>query len=124
MNEPGETVAFLAAIETMLRDKVLPSTAGEARFNGLMVASAMGMARRAVQLETQLANARYDVIGLAPKPSPFEDPSQAIVLLLREGLLDGQDDVYRRLSNDAITRTAVTRPQVLSELELREIAII
>jgi hypothetical protein len=43
----------------------------------------------------------------------------ALTHLMREGLLDGQDELYRRLMVDAVTRTAVTRPQLVSDRERR-----
>ena len=110
---------FLEAAETLLRDKVIAASTGEARFAGLMVASALGMARREIGLGQELAAAKSDVNELVPQPSPFPDPGTALTHLMREGLLDGQDELYRRLMVDAITRTSVTRPVVVSERERR-----
>jgi hypothetical protein len=110
---------FLAAAETLLRDKVIANSSGDTRFAGLMVASALGMAQRQIALERELAAAKHDVDELAPQPSPFPDPAMALVHLMREGLLDGQDELFRRLMVDGITRTAVTRPSVVSERERR-----
>jgi Domain of unknown function (DUF6285) len=110
---------FLAAAEALLRDKVIVASTGEARFAGLMVASAIGMAQREIALARELASARHDVDELAPQPAPFPDPSMALTHLVRAGLLDGQDELYRRLMVGAITRTAVTRPLVVSIRERR-----
>jgi Domain of unknown function (DUF6285) len=120
MSEVDQHLAgFLAAAEALLRDKVIAASTGEARFAGLMVASALGMAQREIALGQELASAKHDVGELAPQSSPFPDPAMALAHLLREGLLDGQDELYRRLIVDAVTRTAVTRPQVVSEHERR-----
>jgi Domain of unknown function (DUF6285) len=120
MSDQGQPLAgFLAAAETLLRDKVIAASTGEARFAGLMVASALGMAQREIALGRELESAKHDVDELAPQPSPFPDPAMALTHLMREGLLDGQDELYRRLMVDAITRTAVTRPPVVSERERR-----
>jgi hypothetical protein len=116
-NQP--LAGFLAVAEALLRNKVIVATTGDARFAGLMVASALGMAQREIALGQELASARHDVDELAPQPSPFPDPAMALTHLVREGLLDGQDELYRRLMVDAITRTAVTRPLVVSERERR-----
>ncbi len=110
---------FLAATETLLREKVIATSTGDARFAALMVASALGMAHREIALAAELATARHDVDELAPQPSPFPDPAMALTHLMREGLLDGQDELYRRLMVDAITRSCVTRPLVVSEKEKR-----
>jgi Domain of unknown function (DUF6285) len=112
-----QLAGFLAAAEALLREKVIAASAGDTRFAGLMVASALGMAQREIRLEYSLLDARHDVESLAPKPSPFPDPAMALTHLIREGLMDGQDEHYRRLLTDAVTRTAVTRPQVLKERE-------
>ncbi len=120
MSDNNQPLAgFLAAAEALLRNKVIVATTGDARFAGLMVASALGMAQREIALGQELASARHDVDELAPQPSPFPDPAMALTHLMREGLLDGQDEFYRRLIVDAITRTAVTRPLVVSERERR-----
>jgi Domain of unknown function (DUF6285) len=120
MSDQGQPLAgFLAAAEALLRDKVIAASTGEARFAGLMVASALGMAQREIALGRELASARHDVDELAPQPSPFPDPAMALTHLIREGLLDGQDELYRRLMVDAVTRTAVTRPVVVSDRERR-----
>jgi hypothetical protein len=112
-----QLAGLLAAAETLLRDKVIASSTGDTRFAGLMVASALGMAQRELALDRELGSARHDVAELAPQPSPFPDPAMALTHLMRAGLLDGQDELYRRLLVDAITRTAMTRPQVLREKE-------
>jgi hypothetical protein len=120
MSDQNQHLAsFLAAAETLLRDKVIAACAGDVRFAGLMVASALGMAQRELSLGRELAASKHDIDELAPQPSPFPDPATALVHLMREGLLDGQDELYRRLMVDAITRTAVTRPPLLSDRERR-----
>ncbi len=120
MNNSHPALAdFLAAAETLLRNKVIVASQGDARFAGLMVASALGMARREIALGKQLESANLDLLELAPQPSPFPDMAAALTQLIRGGLMDGQDELFRRLQVDAITRTAVTRPQVVSEHELR-----
>ena len=119
MAEDNHLAGFLAAAETLLRDKALAGTPGDARFAGLMVASALGMAKRELELQTQCAAAARGVAALAPQPSPFETDAIALVHLIRAGLMDGEDEVFRRLYADAITRTAVTRPALLKEPELR-----
>jgi Domain of unknown function (DUF6285) len=118
-NSKDELGGLLAVAETLLREKVVAASTGEARFAGLMVASALGMAQREIRLEYSLLDARHDVESLAPQPSPFPDPAMALTHLIREGLMDGQDELYKRLLTDAVTRTAVTRPQMLKEREKR-----
>jgi Domain of unknown function (DUF6285) len=110
---------FLAAAETLLRDKAMVGSTGDARFAGLMVASALSMAQREIALAPSLAAARRELAEFAPQPSPFADPETTLVHLLREGLLDGQDELFARLLRDAVIRTAVTRPQKLNDVERR-----
>jgi hypothetical protein len=121
MKQPdrSDLACLLAAVETLLRDKVTTATHGEARFAALMAASAIGMARRGVVLDPAVRNTAADVAALAPQPSPFPSGTVALTHLLREGFMDGQEEVFRRLFVDAITRTAITRPQVLSDSERR-----
>ena len=109
--------AMLASVEAVMRDKVIPTAAGEARFAGLMAASAIGMAAREISLGRTLDKATADVAELAPQPSPFPDPLIALTHLIREGLLDGQDELHRRLMIQAVTQTAVTRPKMLTSGE-------
>jgi Domain of unknown function (DUF6285) len=120
MSDQNQHLAeFLAAAEALLRDKVIAASTGEARFAGLMVASALGMAQREIALKRELASAKHDVGELAPQPSPFPHPSMALTHLVRAGLLDGQDELYRRLMVGAITRTTVTRPLAVGVRERR-----
>ena len=110
---PDALAMLLASAEAALRDKVIPASAGEARFAGLMAASAIGMAAREISLSRTLDKANADVAELAPQPSPFPDPLIALTHLIREGLMDGQEEAYLRLLRLAVTRTAVTRPKML-----------
>ncbi len=118
-NNQTALAEFLDAAEKLLRNKVVEASKDEARFTGLMVASALGMARREIALQGQLRSAHKDLAELAPQPSPFPDAYAALTQLIRAGLMDGQDELFRRLLVDAITRTSVTRPQVVSEHEQR-----
>jgi hypothetical protein len=120
MSDNNQPLAgFLAAAEALLRDKVIAASTGDIRFAGLMAASALGMAQREIALERELTSAKHDLDELAPQPSPFPDPAMALTHLIREGMLDGQDELYRRLMVDAVTRTAVTRPLVVRDRERR-----
>ncbi len=110
---------LIAAAERLLRDKVLAATEGEARFAGLMVASALGMAQRELDLADYHAATQRDVAALVPQPSPFPSDAEALVQLIRMGMLDGAEDAFRRLQADAIVRTAITRPAVVSDTERR-----
>lgn len=117
MARDKELADLLAAVEVLLRDKVASTSAGEARFATLMATSAIGMAKRALTLAPLLSSASAAVAALAPQPSPFPDPTQALTHLIREGLMDGDDALFQCLMVDAITRTAVTRPGILTKAE-------
>ena len=117
-DRPDALATLLTSVEAVLRDKVIPASAGEARFAGLMAASAIGMAARAISLDPTLDKATADLAELAPQPSPFPDPLIALTHLIREGLMDGQDELHRRLLRLAVTRTAVTRPKMLTSGEM------
>jgi Domain of unknown function (DUF6285) len=110
---PERISGLLTVAEETLRTRVLAGPEGERRFAGLMVASAMAMAARAVDEAERLADARRGVTALAPSPSPFEDPLQAVSMLIRAGAFDGDPETYRRLLADAEARTRVTRPGVV-----------
>lgn len=118
MAKDNPVVEFLAAAETVLRDNVIAASTGDARFAGLMVASAMGMAKRDIELSEHCAATARDVTALVPQPSPFPTDLMALVHLLRVGMMDGDDDVFGRLYRDAVTRTAVTRPTILTHADL------
>ncbi len=90
---------FLAEAERLLRDKVLTAAQGEARFAGLMVASAIGMASREIGLRDQLAAAEQAV--------------SATAVDIRRGRRDGDPALHGQLMALAALRTAVTRPQAL-----------
>ena len=94
---------FLAAAERLLREKALADAAGEARFAGLMVASALGMASREIALRERLTAAEAAV--------------SASIAALREGRCDGDPALHRQLLALAALRTAVTRPQALGPEE-------
>ncbi len=90
---------FLAAAERLLRDKVIAGAEGEARFAGLMVASALGMASREIALRDPLSAAEAAVTASAGD--------------IRVGKFDGDAALHRQLVQQAALRTAVTRPQAL-----------
>ncbi len=90
---------FLAEAERLLRDKVLADSKGEARFAGLMVASALGMASREIGLRDRLAAAETAV--------------SAGAMDIRDGRRDGDPALHGQLMALATLRTAVTRPQAL-----------
>ena len=115
-NDP--VAELLAAAETLLRDNVIAASTGDARFAGLMIASAIGMAKRDIEFSERCAATARDVTDLVPQPSPFPTDLMALVHLLRAGTLDADGDVFRRLYADAITRTAVTRPAILTDADL------
>ncbi|MGL5116923.1 MAG: hypothetical protein ACRC7G_11855 [Beijerinckiaceae bacterium] len=112
--EPERISGMLTAAEETLRTRVLAGAEDERRFAGLMVASAMAMAARAVDAADALADARRGVSALAPAPSPFAEPLLAVTTLIRAGMFDGDPEAYRRLVADAEARTRVTRPGVVS----------
>jgi hypothetical protein len=119
MKETSDLAGLLAVVESVLRTKVIAQCEGDVRFAGLMAASAMGMAQRALELSGQSLNAARDVAELVPKPNPFASDGEALTHLIRAGALDGAEDAYRRLLADAAVRTAVTRPAILSASEQR-----
>ncbi len=90
---------FLAAAERLLREKALADASGEARFAGLMVASALGMASREIGLRERLAAAQATVSATSAD--------------IREGRFDRDPTLYGQLLALAALRTAVTRPQTL-----------
>ena len=94
---------FLQVAERLLRDKVLAAASGDARFAGLMVASALGMASREVALREQIDAAAEAVSASAAD--------------IRGGGFDGDADLHRQLVRQAALRTAVTRPQALQPEE-------
>jgi hypothetical protein len=108
--DKARIAGLLAVAEATLRARVLAGPESERRFAGLMVASAMAMAARAVGQAEELADARKGVTALAPSPSPFDDPLQAVAMLIRAGAFDGDPEAHRRLLADAEARTRVTRP--------------
>jgi hypothetical protein len=119
MTKKSDLAGLLAAAETVLRGRVIAQSEGDIRFAGLMVASAMGMAQRALDLSASSADTARDVAELVPKPNPFATDAEALVHLIRSGALDGADDPYRRLLADAAVRTMMTRPAVVSAHEKR-----
>jgi Domain of unknown function (DUF6285) len=119
MSDNAEIANLLKAAEALLRDKVIANTQSDTRFAGLMVASAISMAERSLKLEHDRAAASRDVAALAPIPNPFASDGEALVHLIRGGLMDGADDAHHRLLVDAIIRTSVTRPALVTCNERR-----
>jgi hypothetical protein len=117
MSNANETADLIQAAESLLREKIIPETQSETRFAGLMVASALGMAERALKLEQQSIAANRDVAALAPIPNPFSSDAEALTHLIRGGVMDGADDAYRRLLVASIIKTSITRPAVVKKAE-------
>ena len=119
MTDNVEIANFLKAAEKLLRENVIANSQHEIRFASLMVASAISMAERSLKLEQDRAAATRDVAGLVPIPNPFASDGEALVHLIRGGVMDGADDAYRRLLVDAIIRTSVTKPSLVTSIERR-----
>ncbi len=119
MKDQSDLAGLLAVAQTVLRDKVIAKTEGDTRFAGLMAASAMGMAQRALELSGNSADASRAVNALVPQPNPFASDAEALAHLIRSGALDGADDPYLRLLADAVVRTCITRPAVVTAGERR-----
>ena len=117
MTNNTDLTSLLAVVESVLRTKVIAECEGDSRFAGLMVASAMGMAQRALTLSQNSSHAARDVAALVPKPNPFPSDGEALTHLIRGGVLDGAEEAYRRLLADAAVRTLITRPAVVSAME-------
>jgi hypothetical protein len=117
MSNPHETANLLKAAESLLREKIIPETNSDTRFAGLMVASALGMAERALKLEQQSMAANRDVAALVPIPNPFASDAEALTHLIRGGVMDGADDAYRRLLVASIVKTSITRPAAVKKTE-------
>jgi hypothetical protein len=123
MTQSTALLDLIAAAERLLRARVLVATEGDSRFAGLMVASALGMVQRELAHADHRAATQRDVLGLVPQPSPFPSDAEALVQLIRMGMLDGAEDAHRRLMADAVVRTAVTRPAAVSEAERRLVGL-
>jgi Domain of unknown function (DUF6285) len=119
MSETSEIAGLLKAAEELLRVQVVAHTQGETRFAGLMVASAISMAERSLKLENDREASTRDVAALVPVPNPFASDGEALVHLIRGGVMDGADDAHRRLLVDAIIRTSVARPALVTAVERR-----
>jgi Domain of unknown function (DUF6285) len=119
MTDHSEIANLLKAAEKLLRDTVVAHSQSDTRFAGLMVASAISMVERSLRFEQDRAAATRDVDGLVPIPNPFASNCEALVHLIRGGVMDGADDAYRRLLVDAIIRTSVTKPSTVTALEQR-----
>jgi Domain of unknown function (DUF6285) len=119
MSKNNQTASLLNAAYAVTSERIIAQSKGDIRFAGLMLASAIGMAERALLLEKECQASTRDVLAIVPSPNPFENEGEALVHLIRAGVLDADDDAYRRLLVDAILRASITRPAMVHLRERR-----
>ena len=124
-DEQPEAADLLALARETLLEKVLPELSGEARYQALMIASAMAMAEREISADpAQLANEAQMLLGLYEHDDAAvnQDPEQIMQRLrtqfareLRRGEFDGglQFAVRKLLRHQLERQLAVSKPRVL-----------
>lgn len=93
-----------------LMAEIVPQLSGKSRFIGLMVANAIGIARREIAQEARrekLFSSGLASLGIGSKRDAVQG--------LRNGKLGGQEALYDLLLDDAEIRTAIVSPEALKE---------
>ena len=101
---------LLMEVLRSLKEDILPGLEGKQRFTGLMMANALGIARREIANEARrsaLLDSGLSGLGIG-------GPADA-VRGLRQARLGGRQDLYDLLLEDAELRTAIASPQAMKE---------
>jgi hypothetical protein len=112
MQGEADAAELTRAAVALLESDVTPELAGNLRFKTLMAVSALKMAERERQLAGAIQKAEDDII-LASKLTSLAEVKRA----LRSSDVALSHGLHRALHTDAVLRTAVTRPAVLTDDE-------
>lgn len=123
---PGDASisALLDSAQRLLGEEITPHLDQERRFLALMIGSAMRMAARQAEQSERLAQAEAALLDLTQETGdeqdePPADPAWALIAAIRAGAADADQRVHGLLWTDAVIRTSVTKPSMLSRIERR-----
>jgi hypothetical protein len=123
---PGDASisALLDSAQRLLGEEITPHLDQERRYLALMIGSAMRMAARQAEQSERLAQAQAALLDLTQETSdeqyePPVDPPRALIAAIRAGVTDAGQRVHSLLWTDAVVRTSVTKPSMLSRIERR-----
>ena len=124
MSDRLDACELLSVARQTLLEKLLPSLPKQLRYEALMIANAMAIARRECQLGAQAAHDEMHALqrlsaGQADEPSRgLETARRQLAGAIREGHYDtpgpGQDELLDALERVTLVRLAISNPKVLA----------
>lgn len=105
---------LLAEARRLLREELLPSLEGRRRFEGLMIANALGMAERELRAGERPLLAEKAALGdLLGRDGDLATLNAAFAAALRDGRLAADPKAYRALLEEVRNRLAESNPKAL-----------
>ena len=125
MNDKPEAAALLAVARDAFNAEILPALPAAQRYNGLMIAAALGVVLR--ELEAGEAPARAELerlTALLPDEPPgrpaveglrvaLQDYNRRLAAAIRAGRFDGSAALREHLRNTTEEKLAVSNPKML-----------
>jgi hypothetical protein len=104
LRDQPDALALIAECRRVLKDRLLPQAEGDARYQMLMIISALGMAEREVAQGAVLDEA------LARPASGRGMDAAGLVAAIRAGRFDGNAELHAALLQAADARMAISKP--------------
>jgi hypothetical protein len=127
MNDRPEASDLLAAARDAFNERILPALPSALRYDGLMIANALGIVLREIQAGDAPARAEYERLGeLLPEGRPetpaaralhalLEDYNRRLSAAIRAGRFDGAERAALRdhLQKTTHEKLAISNPKLL-----------
>jgi hypothetical protein len=105
LRDTPDAVSLIVECRRVLKDKLIPEATGVARYQMLMVISALGMAERELT-----ESASLDAALSAPAALAGGDTA-TLVAAIRAGRHDADSTLHAALVNASAARVAISKPQ-------------
>ena len=109
MNDAEKTAALLVEARLVLRERIMPTLAGEARFEAAMIANVMAIAARTLEQGVALVAAEHSRLqGFLGQEC--EHPLDELCRQIRAGAYDGDAELTSLLNARTKDRLAISNP--------------
>ena len=110
MHDKPSGRALLDTARRALLDDVVPGLAGQPRYVALMVANAIGIAARELELADRSAAAWAAALGAGRQGTAVETSLELLVEAIRAGRHDADPELYGALNETARIGAAIFKP--------------
>jgi len=117
MRDEPSGAALLDVAQKALMDEIAPTLSGGQRYTALMVANAMRIVAREIELGPRAERARDDLLGQASEASSAGDRARQLVEAIRRGAFDANAGLHQALWESTAVAAGMWKPALLAEAE-------